>query len=346
MVLIDEAACVPDEVYGAQAAKARRQMSRNTQRVMRRSESVVRVFLKSALTPVLARTDGQTWLMSTPRGRHGFFYELWNNGDPAWLRIQSTVEDCAWISPEFLAREKREKTEAAFLEEYYCVFQDSHDQLLSSDDIEAAFKPNIEALDKITGLRINTTQYHFYIGLDLGQARDHTAIVALELYSTNTNRLDPVSAQWIIETKLQLRHVEQIPVRTPYEEVANRIARLINRYPIEGHATLIVDATGAGRPVVETLRKAGIRATIMPVATTGTGSAHYARDGYNVPRHDLFAALEVVFQKHKLGIGANLANSQILRRELSELRAGTGHHPGDLAMALSLALWEARKHSQ
>lgn len=312
MVLIDEASRVPDELY-------------------------------AALTPMLARTDGQAWLLSTPAGRTGFFYRLWQNGDPEWLRVQSTVDDCSWISPGFLAREKREKTEAQFLEEYYCVFQDSQDQLLSTDDIDAVFKPGVEPLDRLTALRFNTTQYHFYVGLDLGQTRDNTAICVLEQYSVQTNRLDPSTAQWAIESKAQVRHIEQIPLRTRYEDIAAQLARLINRYPLESHTTVIVDATGAGRPVVEILRKAGIRATIIAVTITGSGTAHYTADGINVPRHDIFAALEVSFQKRAFDIGTAIGSSQILRRELTELRTGSGHHPGDLAMALALALWQARK---
>ena len=54
------------------------------------------------------------------------------------------------MNPEFLAREKREKTEADFLSEYYCVFHDANDQLLATDDIDAAFSPHVDTLESIT----------------------------------------------------------------------------------------------------------------------------------------------------------------------------------------------------
>ena len=59
LLIIDEAARVPDEVY-------------------------------SAATPMLATTKGDLWLLSTPKGRSGFFYEEWmsqDTGKHPWLRI-------------------------------------------------------------------------------------------------------------------------------------------------------------------------------------------------------------------------------------------------------------------
>ena len=49
LLIVDEAARIPDEVY-------------------------------AAATPMLAATDGDMWLLSTPRGRKGFFYEEWKIG--------------------------------------------------------------------------------------------------------------------------------------------------------------------------------------------------------------------------------------------------------------------------
>jgi hypothetical protein len=37
-----------------------------------------------ALRPMLAVSNGALWLMSTPRGTRGFFYEEWTNGGPEW----------------------------------------------------------------------------------------------------------------------------------------------------------------------------------------------------------------------------------------------------------------------
>ena len=41
-----------------------------------------------ALRPMLAVSDGDLWLMSTPYGKRGFFYECWEHGGPEWLRVR------------------------------------------------------------------------------------------------------------------------------------------------------------------------------------------------------------------------------------------------------------------
>ena len=90
MLLVDEAAAVPDELY-------------------------------DAARPMLAMSDGELWLMSTPRGKRGFFYEEWVNGAEPWLRVMGKATESARYRPEFLAVERR-RSEAMFRQEYLCEF--------------------------------------------------------------------------------------------------------------------------------------------------------------------------------------------------------------------------------
>ena len=46
-----------------------------------------------------------------------------------------------------------------------------------------------------------------YIGLDLGQAYDHTAIAVLERSEIPLGR-SPVTFEWIVETRYTFRHLE------------------------------------------------------------------------------------------------------------------------------------------
>ena len=41
-----------------------------------------------AVRPMLAVSDGALWLMSTPFGKRGFFYETWAHGGPEWERVR------------------------------------------------------------------------------------------------------------------------------------------------------------------------------------------------------------------------------------------------------------------
>ena len=60
-----------------------------------------------ALRPMLAVGDGDLWLMSTPYGKRGFFYEAWEHEGPEWTRVSVAGPDCARIKPEFLDEERR-----------------------------------------------------------------------------------------------------------------------------------------------------------------------------------------------------------------------------------------------
>ena len=61
-----------------------------------------------ALRPMLAVGGGDLWMMSTPNGKQGFFYEAWEHGGEDWKRFSATAADCARIDREFLEKERGE----------------------------------------------------------------------------------------------------------------------------------------------------------------------------------------------------------------------------------------------
>jgi hypothetical protein len=91
LLIVDEAARVPDMMY-------------------------------DAIRPMLAVSDGDLWLMSTPFGKRGFFYEEWTGKDPDWTRITATAEECPRIAQKFLDKERRKVSDAWFRQEYLCEF--------------------------------------------------------------------------------------------------------------------------------------------------------------------------------------------------------------------------------
>src|SRR5215213_10920398 len=93
----------------------------------------------------------------------------------------------------------------------------------------------------------------FYVGLDLGQSNDFTALAIVEAAGTD----------------LHLRHLERYPLRTPYPEIADGVARLV-REPLLSQRSkpeLIVDETGVGKAVTDMLRERKL--TFRPVTITG-----------------------------------------------------------------------------
>ncbi len=103
--------------------------------------------LYKALRPMLATTNGDLWLLSTPCGKRGFFYEEWQHGGDAWLRISVPATECPRISPEFLENERNSLEADWFAQEYMTEFVDNGMSYFRRDLIEAAFDKSVEALN-------------------------------------------------------------------------------------------------------------------------------------------------------------------------------------------------------
>jgi Terminase large subunit, T4likevirus-type, N-terminal len=110
LLLIDEAARVPDDLY-------------------------------QSLRPMVAtNADAAIWLMSTPNGRQGFFYQEWTDGGDTWTRIAAPATECPRILPSFLDEERRTKTDQIFRQEYLCEFIAADGAYFDPEGVEAAFR--------------------------------------------------------------------------------------------------------------------------------------------------------------------------------------------------------------
>jgi hypothetical protein len=116
--------------------------------------------------------------------------------------------------------------------------------------------------------------------------------------------------------------------------------------------TLIVDATGCGRPVVDLLKPCA------PIAMTLHGGStvnHKGRD-WHVPKRDVVTCAQVLLQQRRLKFAEALPLTAVLQQELLDFRYKLnpltahdsyaawreGQHD-DLVLALSLACWWAEK---
>ncbi|HUQ94673.1 MAG TPA: terminase family protein [Bryobacteraceae bacterium] len=103
--------------------------------------------LYKALRPMLAVSDGDLWLMSTPYGKRGFFYESWMHGGEGWERITVTATECGRISNKFLEEERRELGNIWFRQEYLCEFVDNGGAVFERDVVEGALDEHVEEWD-------------------------------------------------------------------------------------------------------------------------------------------------------------------------------------------------------
>jgi hypothetical protein len=108
--------------------------------------SRVRDALYRAMRPALAVGDGDLWLMSTPNGKRGFFWEEWANGGAAWERIQVAAPDCPRITKRFLEEERAKEGDKFFRQEYMCEFVEREGAVFSQESIDAAMQ-DFEPLD-------------------------------------------------------------------------------------------------------------------------------------------------------------------------------------------------------
>ena len=99
-----------------------------------------------AIRPMLAVSAGALWLMSTPFGKKGFFYEAWTRGGPDWERVRVPATECPRIPRAFLEEEREAMGERWFRQEYLCEFMDSVSGVFERDLVEEAITEDVEPL--------------------------------------------------------------------------------------------------------------------------------------------------------------------------------------------------------
>jgi hypothetical protein len=201
---------------------------------------------------------------------------------------------------------------------------------------------------------MNTNPKKFFLGLDLGQACDFSAIPVLKRAELMGN-WDPIVFAWEKRVLLRLRPLERIPLETPYPDVVQRVKNVTRQVATGGLCDLAVDGTGVGRPVVDLLRRSGLPCSLLPAIVTGGISESNSNGFHHIPKKDLIAGLELALQQRKLQIAAGLDFGPALMAEMAEMQmkvTSPGHEQfetwregshGDLVFAVELACWAARK---
>ncbi len=198
----------------------------------------------------------------------------------------------------------------------------------------------------------------FYVGLDLGQAADYTALAVVQSVK------EPNPETGGIQKYLHLRHLERYELGTSYPEIADKVVALMrderlspneydpSRLRVYRRAPqLIVDDTGVGRAVADFLKAKGLK--FRAVTITGRDEVNAVGGGrYRVPKRDLVGALEVPFHTGRLRIAEGMELWPTLKKELLNFRRKinlkTAHDSyehwregdhDDLVLAAALACW-------
>ena len=198
----------------------------------------------------------------------------------------------------------------------------------------------------------------FFLGIDLGKRRDHTAIAIVERRQTIDRGFDhiawrhtavPRPDEWLV------RRLERLPLGTSYTAIADHVAELDRHPALRGQSTLVVDATGVGAPVVDMLRGYPLKSRLLPIVLTGGQSGGPIEGAWSVPKVDLLARLQVLFEQKRLRVIKTLPLAKALIDELADVRSrrqsggqlrigadAAGQHD-DLVMAVALAVWPGAK---
>jgi hypothetical protein len=197
---------------------------------------------------------------------------------------------------------------------------------------------------------------NYFVGLDLGQKQDPTALAVVE-WAEYVGAWDAVAFENRKETSLSLRHLERMPLGTPYPEVVYRAVSTMRSRQLAGGECrhLVVDGTGVGPAVVDLLRQEDLQSQLWPVTITSGDTQRYADGYYRVPKRDLIVGLQVLMQQGGLQIAEGMKEAATLVKEMAEMRvkiSGSGNEQSgawrsgehdDLVLAVALAYWGVKK---
>lgn len=189
--------------------------------------------LFAAAVGKITRGDLRLSVASTPFGKRGRFWELYENiggKHDGWSRHQVMWDECPDFSPEKLKLIRDEVDEDTWLQEYCCAFLDDDVSLIPLELILARVSYELENILPEPG-----QTGELYLGVDIGRKKHATEIVALERRG-GTYRL-----VWRRRMK-----------RVSFEEQKATMAALLRRDDVK---RLAIDSTGLGMNLAEDLER-------------------------------------------------------------------------------------------
>jgi len=181
--------------------------------------------IKSAVIPTIAGREGRLSLISTPKGRRGWFYEAWTSDTFSKHQVHYTEaphitsQDLEGMRASMNPLEWEQEMEMKFLDELNAVFP--YELILQCVE------------DYETGIR--KTENPVYLGIDFGRYRDSTVITALEKS----------------DEKLRVILIHEFQ-KTDFNTQIEFILRLAD---LLGPVSIAIDKTGMGIPIYDLLSK-------------------------------------------------------------------------------------------
>ena len=271
--------------------------------VIDEAATIQREAWEQALRPTLSDKNGKALIVGTPKGRNWFF-ELYARGnDPEQVEYKS-FSFPTWTNPLIPQTEieevKRSLPQDVFRQEYEAAFL---------EDSAGVFR-NIK--NCVAGSFEEPTNKTYYIGWDIAKHTDFSVLVCMD----NNRHVVAFDRFNQIDYTLQI----------------SRVVAMAEKY----RASVLMDSTGAGDPVLEQIRQRGISV-----------------EGYNLSnqsKQQLIEHLSVGIEQRLLTfpqIDTLIHELQIYEYELTRAgniryNAPSGFHD-DCVIALGLAYWKSKQ---
>ncbi|HBY63961.1 MAG TPA: hypothetical protein DEH78_29410, partial [Solibacterales bacterium] len=153
----------------------------------------------------------------------------------------------------------------------------------------------------------------YFVGLDLGQAQDHTALVVVERRVLRRTVTDGVVVTAVrMEYEYAVRAAARLALGMSYVDVAKKVTGAVRKLSREGRCTLVVDASGVGAAVLDSLRGEVREARVLGVVLTGGRWTTRGAGRWNVPRREVLGLVQVMLEKGELRLGARMAGREEL----------------------------------
>lgn len=191
----------------------------------------------AAVTPMLLTTGGDVWLLSTPHGRAGYFYERYQ--DPSFKVFHVNSEEVITnrkITPtwtpalkekilEHLDREKKTMSERQYAQEYLGQFVDDLRQFFTDDLIKSVMKLKRRSF---------IVEAKYYLGVDIARMGD-----------------DEITYEILMKINDRFEHIESIVKKKQrLNETTKDILELDKRYKF---INIFMDDGGIGVGVFDYL---------------------------------------------------------------------------------------------
>ena len=265
-----------------------------------------------AIGPTLTRDpDAELVLASTPAGRNGVFWDMWNKArdDDAWHCQTTTIEDAAadGLKVDMDALRELCPDPDAFEVEYMCRFADQSSSFLDCSLLEFADAPRAKVVSR-------------HMGMDVGSTGDRTAVATVDELEDGSFFVEDVAVMKNAEYSRQLEVLGQLNSKFQWRS---------------GY----VDSVGIGNPIAEFANK--------KVSARIRGFAWSRANKTKVHEH----ARSLVFDRKLVFASAlkplvtcDFQNISRLVSESGEVSYVAGRGPNghsDAASALFLGLWSA-----